>query len=396
MTPARRFGYLAAGAALLCGGCASATPAVRSSPAGSGYPASTYPASGYPGSALSLASSQATSRATWAVLPMGGGGANQFWQLFRLPASGGPWKLQTPPDIATNGALALAGVSGTSLVAGIRPALHLTFSPVSQTRDGGQHWTVGPPAAGLAGVPDALAATPDGRQLLSLSQSGQVSTADTAGGRWAGLVTQQALAATPDGRRCGLGRLTAVGYTPGGARLVAGTCARPGAAGIFTLAGTSWRAAGPALPAALSGDQIQVLRLVAVADRTVAVLRAGSGPRAELAAAWLNREGQWAVSPPLSLAGTAVRTTAFGLSGGVAVTLGVNRGAILPGPGGSWRPAPLMPPGRSVVLVLPSGGQVQALSATGNWLTSWQLSDDGKRWVMPQEIKVPIQYDSSS
>jgi hypothetical protein len=90
----------------------------------------------------------------WATIPMGGTGPNPFWQLFALPTAGGRWELQTPPAIATNGALILAAQDGPdtqSLVVGIRPSLDLSFSPVTATGDGGRQWTTIPPDAGLAG-----------------------------------------------------------------------------------------------------------------------------------------------------------------------------------------------------------------------------------------------------
>ena len=51
--------------------------------------------------------------ATWATVPMGAAsGPDEFWQLFRLPAGGSRWALETPPDIATNGAILLAARAG--------------------------------------------------------------------------------------------------------------------------------------------------------------------------------------------------------------------------------------------------------------------------------------------
>ena len=86
--------------------------------------------------------------ATWAAVPMGAAsGANQFWQLFMLPAGGGRWSLETPPDIATNGALILAGQAGQGLIVGERPSLYLTFSAITATRDGGRD--LGHPPAGF-------------------------------------------------------------------------------------------------------------------------------------------------------------------------------------------------------------------------------------------------------
>src|ERR1700758_3716651 len=123
---------------------------------------------------LSLTTALTGPGATWAAVPMGAAsGANQFWQLFMLPAGGSRWTLQTPPDIATNGALILAGQAGQGIIVGERPSLYLTFSAITATRNGGRGWTTLPPATGLADVPDALAASPDGR-LIALGGNQQV------------------------------------------------------------------------------------------------------------------------------------------------------------------------------------------------------------------------------
>jgi hypothetical protein len=191
-------------------------------------------------------------------------GPNQFWQLFLL-AGDATWTLRTPPDIATNGAIAIGGLFGTALVAGVRPSLFLHFSPVTATSDGGQQWSAVPPVDGLAIVPDALAARPGDAQLLAVSASGQVSTAAADATTWTRLVSSASLAATAAGRACGLRQLTGVGYSPAGAVLIAGSCTRPGVAGIFARAGGSWRAVGPVLPAALDGYQLDALRMVGAA-----------------------------------------------------------------------------------------------------------------------------------
>ena len=122
----------------------------------------------------SMVTSVQTTGATWATVPMGAtAGPNEFWQLFTRPAGSPNWRLQTPPGIATNGALVLAG-AGATLTAGIRPSIDLTFSPVTSTSDGGKSWGTSPPQTGLAGNPDALAAAPDGH-LIALGQDNQIS-----------------------------------------------------------------------------------------------------------------------------------------------------------------------------------------------------------------------------
>jgi len=379
---------LATGTAVACAGCgSSAAPAAVSSSASARAAAVSAEA----------AYSEATDQATWAVLPMGApSGPNEFWQLFLLAAARQKWVLDTPPDIATNGAIELAGLTGTSVVTGVRPSLYLAYSPVSRTSDAGKTWAAAPPAERLADAPDALAATPGGERLLALDEAGVASSASSAGTVWTPLVTEHALAATAFGRACGLTRLTAVAYSPSSARLLGGDCSRPGVAGLFTRSAGAWRAAGLVAPPALASSQIQVLRLVTASAQTTALLAASTGSRTELLSAWLGADGKWTESAPLSIGSATVRTSAFGASGALAVVLSNGHGEILSGPGGSWRQTPLVPAGRAVTIALPSGGQADALAASAGVLAVWQLTNGGTHWAMVQTLKVPIQYGSSS
>jgi hypothetical protein len=381
---ARLAGATALAAALACAGCG-----------GSAAPAASSPAAG--ASTTSLAYSEATSQATWAVLPMGAAaGPNEFWQLFLLGAGQSRWTLDTPPDIATNGAIELAGLAGSALVAGVRPSLYLAYSPISMTSDGGREWTAAPPAAGLAGVADALAARPGGSELLSLSTAGQVSTATATAATWSPVLSLRSLAASAAGRTCGLTRLTAVAYSPAGAPLLAGDCSRPGVAGIFTGTGQadSWHPAGVILPAALAGARIQVLSLTTSLGQTTALLQAGTGRAAEIVAARLSSAGKWTASAALAIGVGGIRTTASGAGGSEAAILADGRAAILTGP--SWQLTPPVPAGNAVTIALPDGGPADALAASGATLTVYQLSELGQKWVDAQTVKVPIQYGSSS
>jgi hypothetical protein len=389
-------GLVSLAAAVACAGCGSAA-----APA----PAAATPAAA--ADATSLAYSEATSQATWAVLPMGApAGPNEFWQLFLLTAGHGKghregqgqWALDTPPDIATNGAIELAGLAGTALVAGVRPSLDLAYSPVSLSSDGGRDWTAAPPAAGLAAVADALAATPGGKALLALSTTGKVSTTTAAAARWTPVLSLRSLAATAAGRACGMTGLTAVAYSPAGAPLVAGSCRRPGVAGVFTGTGpvSSWRAAGPAVPPAAAGYRVQVLSMTTSSARTTALLQAGSGPDAQLFAASLTASGGWTTSRALSIGTGGVRTTAFGAAGQVAAVLASGRAAILASISGRWQLTPPVPAGHAVTIAFPAAGPVEALAATGGTLAVSQLGASGQKWVPAQTVKVPIQYGSSS
>jgi photosystem II stability/assembly factor-like uncharacterized protein len=376
---------------------AAAALAVAILAAGCGSASSRTAAGNSPGPVpLSLTTAVAGPGATWAAVPMGAAsGANLFWQLFMLPAGGSRWSLQTPPDIATNGALILAGQDGQGLIAGERPSLSLTFSAITTTRDGGRDWATLPPTSGLANAPDALAATPDGH-LIALGGNQQVSVTGSAGTGWTSLTSEHALAATPAGRSCALTGLTAVAYTPAGSPLLAGTCGHAGTAGVFAYTSGTWRQAGPALPAALAGQHVQVLRLSRTGGSDVALLAVGTGTSAGLLAAWTSDGGQhWSLSPGFRLGGSHPVSVSFGSGGATAIVLNGNRGEVLTGPGASWRTLPALPAGRTLTLALPAAGTTDALAASGSTLTAWQLTGGSAKWDRTQVIKVPIQYGSS-
>ena len=369
--------------ALLAAGCGSS--AAR--PAGTPAPAS---------APLSLATALTSAATAWATIPMGApSGPNQFWQLFMLTGPGGRWSLRTPPGVATNGALVLAAQRGQTLVTGIRPSLDLGFSPVTATQDGGASWTSLPPQAGFADVPDALAAAAAG-QLIALGLNQAIQVADAQHASWTTLTTAKALAATAAGRRCALAGLTAVAYTPAGSPLLAGTCGRAGTAGVFARQGGTWRLAGPALPAAVGGRPVQVIRLSRAGGRDVALLQAGTGASAVLLAAWTGDGRSWALSPAFGLSGSHAVSASFGADGAVAVVLSGGRGVTAGGPGAAWRLLPPLPAGQAVVLALPAGGPADLLAAAGSTMAVWQLAGRPARWARIQTIRVPIQYGSSS
>ena len=379
--------------AVLASGCAShsGTSARQASSAPSAVAAE----------APSASTSLTAPDGTWAVVPMGGTGPNLFWQLFSLPTADGQWSLQTPTAVATNGALILAPQDGTgqdakALTVGIRPSLDLSFSPLTATGDDGRNWKTIVPVSGLANVPDALAAAPDGR-LLSLGLNQRVSEIASATAQgWSTLTSQRALASTTAGRECSLTGLTAVAYTRTGTVLLGGNCSKAGEVGIFARSGGTWRLAGPALPGSLSGSPVQVLRLARAGGTNIALLEAGTGSSAALVAAWsASGAGGWTLSPAFRLSSAQPVSASFG-AGGVGVVLTGNRGVILKGPHSAWQPTPALPSGRGTTLALPSSGLTEALVADGSQLTVWRLGNAPARWAVAQRVKVPIEYGSSS
>ena len=259
-----------------------------------------------------LSTSLVTAQGAWAVAVMGGPDAgNKFWQLFFRPATSGRWSLVTPQGVADNGGLVAAG-GGAYLVVGFRPSQNLAFSPLATSTDTGRNWTPGLLDAGLADTPGAIAVGPSGR-TLALLQDGTIEAAPTAGsaaaGRWAPLTTLKALAASAAGRACGLEGVTAVSFGPDENPMAAGSCARPGAAGVFTDAGGTWRSAGLALPA---GGRARVLGLTSLPGGNMALLAVSLPGGNSLFAAWWDGT-RWTVSAPVRADG--VRALGFGPDG---------------------------------------------------------------------------------
>jgi hypothetical protein len=341
------------------------------------------------GPGIPLATSFAGRGDVWAVLPVPAG-TEHFWELVGKHA-GGRWALVTPPGVEDTGGLAVGSHGGRSLVAGFRPTADQVFSPLAVTADGGATWSPGGLFdPGLADVPDALAAAPDGR-LLALLSGGQValSAPGTSGGvaRWTPLASRRSLAAGT-GRECGLTRLTAAAFSSSGTPLLGGICTRRGAVGIFAYRDGGWRAAGPALPRPLAAGEVQVLRLTVAGPGEVALLAVGRPPGVKLLVARA-RGGDWALSAPLRLGASWVTSVAFGADGSVGATLPGGRAVLLRGIGDTWQPLPALPPG-TATLALEAGGQAGALAVSGNHLVVWQAAPGTTGWSRTQTLAVPL------
>ncbi len=382
----RQAGLAAAGllvAAAAVAGCGS-TPA----------PATPRPAAPVP---PPLATSFASSAgASWAVVEMGGSAAQEenFWQLFVRSADTTKWRLATPLGVADNGGLVVTSPGSGSLVTGFRPSQDLAYSPLAASTDNGSSWSpAGPVNSGLANVPDALAAGPDG-QLIALT-SGGAELGQRLGTSWTRLSSASSLAATPAGRTCGVTGLTAAAFS-GGTTMLAASCDRPGVAGVFADSGGRWHAAGPAMPASLARQDIEVLRLTAAGADVVALLRAGTGPGASLVAAWSADGGtSWTLSAPLPTDARQLRSTAIGPGWAVGVILNGSRGETLAGPGASWHALPALPK-QAVTLALGPAGQVDAIAVNGGTFRDWRLAAGATGWSLAQTVHVAIPYGSSS
>ena len=382
-------GWARVGLALACAGlvagCGSGSPRASGSGSRNGPVLPSAPAVTVP-----LSTSLVTAQGTWAIAVMGGsaGSANNFWQLFVRPAGASQWSLATPPGVADNGGLVAAGTPA-SLVIGFRASQNLAFSPLATSTDTGKDWTPGLLDADLANDPGAIAVDPSG-QALALLQDGTIKAAPTAGaaatGQWSELTTRQALAASAAGRECGLQALEAVSFGPGKTPVAAGSCERPGVAGVFTDTSGTWQSAGLALPAAYRGDQAQVLGLAATSGGNVALLLAGDS----LLATWSNGT-HWTVSAPVAVG--AVRASGFGTGGSTWLLLSGGRAEAVSGTGGSWQSLPAVPAGTATLAPGP-GGSYDALAVAGSKLTVWRLTKGA--WAQVQRINVPIEYGSSS
>jgi hypothetical protein len=274
------------------------------------------------------------------------------------------------------------------MVIGFRPSQNLAFSPLATSTDTGKDWTPGLLDADLANAPGALAVAPGG-QALALLQDGTIKAAPTAGaaaaGQWSELTTRQALAASAAGRDCGLQALEAVSFGPDKTPMAAGSCERPGVAGVFTDTSGTWQPA-LALPAAYRGDRARVLGLAATSSGNVALLLAGDS----LLAAWSNGT-HWTVSAPATVG--AVRASGFGTGGSTWLLLSGGRAETVSGSGGSWQALPTVPAGTATLAPGP-GGSYDALAVAGSRLTVWRLTKGA--WAQVQRINVPISYGSSS
>jgi hypothetical protein len=340
-----------------------------------------------------LSTSLTTAQGTWAIAVMGGSAAshNNFWQLFVRRANTGRWLLVTPEGVADNGGLVAAGGNG-SLVVGFRPSQELAYSPLATSTDAGLNWTPGLLDAALADTPGAIAIGPSGR-TLALLQDGTIEAAPTAGsaaaGQWVPLATLKALAASAPGRSCGLKGMTAVSFGPDQDPIAAGSCVRPGAAGVFTDAGGTWRSAGLTLP---TGGRVQVLGLTAIPGGNAALLAI----RDSLLAAWWDGT-RWTVSAPVTADG--MRALGFGPGGSAWLLLDDGRAeTIARAAGSTWRALPPVPAGTTVLappakLASGTGGSYDALAVTGSRLTVWRLARGA--WGEVQQITVPVQYGSS-
>ncbi|MBV9794154.1 MAG: hypothetical protein JO016_09455 [Actinobacteria bacterium] len=380
---------LACGLAAGCGSRPGREPATGSGPALAAAPTRAAAAAA---PAPLTATATGPAGAGWVVVPMGGPAAqeDQFWELFTRPSAAAHWRLATPAGVADNGGLAVTGTSA-ALVTGFRPSQDLTFSPLAVTTDDGATWSpAGPVSPGLAGGPGSLAAGPDGA-LVALTSGGRAVQGSPSGAGWTTLTSAGQLGATRAGAACAPSSLTAAAFSGSGAPVLATSCRRPGVVGIFTRTGSGWTGTGPVVPPALAGADFGVLRLAAAGSGLVALLRAVSAAGTSLVAAWPAGPGRWRWSAPLRTGTRALRSTAVGPGGALAVLLSGGRADVLAGPGARWQALPPAPAPAAALTIGP-GGRLDAITADGDRFADWQLVAG---WRRVQTLTVAIPYGSS-
>ena len=370
--------------AALAAGCSSAAAPAPLSPS---------PAS----AATSLTGSLTTVDGSWAVVVMGNQAsqASAFWQLLTVPSGSTKWSLVTPPGVASNGGLVAAADTGTpgTLRVAFRPSQALTFSPLASTSDSGRTWAPGVLGAGIADVPDALAAR--GTGMLALLADGTIDHSATSGTSWSRLSATGAVTASAAGRSCQVTALTAVSLTPSGTPLAGTACAKPGGIGIFAYTQGTWQPTGPAPGGLPAGQPSQVLRLTSTSAGNTALIMTGTGGQARLSAAWTSDGSRWTASPPLQAGNGQIRASGTGADGLIWVLPGDGHAAVISGPGGSWQTLPALPPGTAALAAV-GGGVIDALTVAGADLTVFRLAAPAGEWTRTQVINVPIQPGSSS
>lgn len=386
--PALRMLVPAAGCLVLAAGCGSAVSS------GGSHPPAARPAAQ---ATVPLATSVlGPDGASYAVVQMGGPAAAEqdFWQLFARPAHGASWRLITPLGVADNGGMIAVPTGRNSMLAGFRPILYRSFSPIASTANGGTSWSAAPPVpGGLAAGPGALAAGPAGR-LIALTTTGEVLTRGGSRARWTRLITTAQLAATAAGRACGLAGLTAVAFGPGGMPLLGGTCARAGAAGIFAQAGRKWQRAGPTVAGGTHGRYgTSILALATAGAVTTALVREGPAEAGRLVVSWRGAAGGWATSAALLTGSAGVLSASVWPGGAIGVLFTGGRAAVVTATGGRWQPLSGLPAG-TATLAAEATGPVEALAARGGTFQAWDLA--ASSWHLAQEIRVPVAAGSAA
>ncbi len=367
---------------------------------GTGSAPSSRPAPVTPAVPIALSAAGSAGGASWAVVRTGGPSVGgRFWQLLVRPAGSGKWRLVTPPGVADNAGLVVAGASDGTLTVGFVPGQQLRFTPLATSTDDGAHWSQGLLPAGLVAAPSALAALPAGRLLAITAKGAQESAPGGTG--WTSLVTLRALAATPAGRSCGLIRLTAAASSPSGSPLVGGDCTRAGGVGVFERTDSGWQPAGPMRPGGRAAPPVSVLQMARAGALTSILLAAGAGRREQVYPGWLAGPlAAWRPDMALRIGTGRLESTAVSPSGALAAVGVSGHGMVddAPLPIRASRRTGVVefnnlsvdPPAPGATLALgPGTGPITALVPGVSSIVVW-IRDKSGNWHQTQRLPVPL------
>jgi hypothetical protein len=344
-----------------------------------------------------LAAGTTAAGAAWAVAPMGdlSHSVTTFWQLFGRVAS--RWVLATPPGIATNGGVVAATGPSGAVTAGVLPSGNLRFSAVQATADLGRVWSIGVLPAGLVRSPDALASSARGRRLALLAIGGEtVAQSPDALSSWRAVASLGRVAEATAPHGCRFVALSAVGFAPDGAVLVAGRCASGDELPIAERDAGTWRLVDPE---ARIGVDASVLRLVGSPVGVASIVEVGgAGHRAVRTALGRGDLSAWTATSPLVVPrGWSLLSTTLDATGESVVVLARGDGtrtAYVSDPSSArWRALPRLPRG-TVDVVAGAGGADQALVVRGATLLVYASSSHAS-WRLRERLVVPISIGSS-
>jgi hypothetical protein len=335
-----------------------------------------------------------------AVIPVGilGDSENTFYQVL-VGSDPAHLRLATPPGVASNGGLALAG-SPSSIGVAFLTSADLAFSPLARSNDAGRSWDAGSLPVPIARRPDALALAKGTLVALAGGGTSEVLAAgDPFGESWRRLLDLPTLERSSSAGRCRPDALQGVGAGPTGGVVVAVSCTRAGAIPLFVRGEAGWRPLVSAPPAYAATAVLQTLRLMAAPGGSIALVLATNGSRHALYSLRIGPGSTTTWSAPLFVS-SAFRIVASGESGaGGAFVLGVANGAMRAvelGPGSVQPTALPAPPAHVTDLVEAPGAPPVALVPGRTGIQILRLDAATGSWTSIGRLAVPISLGSSS
>jgi hypothetical protein len=347
----------------------------------------------------------------WAIVPVGAGGfpTGPSWRLFVLSGVPSLWSDVTPAGVDDSGGLA-GSFGSTGGVVGVETSGLLGFSPLVTTSDGGVHWSSGILPSALALVPDAVAASSDGRLLALLGTDGSSIVSSADGGAPTSTLSGRPALAAAGGSACALTALTAVSFGPHGQPIAGGRCRSSSHVGIFELTDSSWKQVGPSVPTvpAAHGSQrhrapgttstvsssaiTEVLRIWTAGSRREEVLAEAVADDGTASVFRLTQgvSGSWTSSAVYDVAPSQRLVATGDAADGSCYLLmshdGVLTAEVLGPSGASWGTLPGLPAG-TTTLVLDAGGATESLAVVVSTVMVYVLGASGS-WSLEQKLAV--------